>query len=150
MATRDRLIVEAVLAALREAQIAAVEDRVYEDRGFAVAAQDMPAIDVMVDDISDELRDFHDEQLAHRMRVQVAVMARERLGESPSSIAAPIAAAAHRAVFGSAELAAVAAAVEPAGTTMQRQATGDGVVLRRSQTYLIDFATLFDDLEAAP
>lgn len=150
MATRERLIVEAILEALRQAQIDGVEQRVFEDRGFTVATGELPAIDVMAEDVEPEVLDLVDEQMAHRMRVDVAVMACESLGASPSKIADPIVAAVHRVVMRDTAIAALVRAIEPGSVRRQRQESGDGVVLRRVQSYTVDFVTAVDDLEATP
>lgn len=150
MATVERLIVEAFLDALKGAQIDAVEQRVFEDRGFTVATGELPAIDVMAEDVEPEVLDLGDLQMAHRMRVDVAVMACESLGASPSKIADPIVAVVHRTLMRDAALAALVRAIEPGSVRRQRQESGEGVVLRRVQSYTVDFVTAVDDLEATP
>ena len=150
MATRERLIVEAILQALREAQIAGVEDRVSEDRGFAIAAVDLPAIDITTGADRLQVLDAGDYQLGHELVVEIGVLAREEIGVSPSKRADPIVAAAHRAVMQSTELDGLVRAITPEGVRSDRQPSGDGVVLRRTLTYIVDHVTAVDDLEAAP
>lgn len=150
MATVERRIVETILTALRAASIDQVEQRVYEERGFTVAADELPAIDVMAEDVDPEVLDLADLQMAQRMRVDVAVMVAESLGASPSKIADPIVAVVHRTIMRDAALAALVRAIEPGSVRRQRQASGDGVVLRRVQSYNVDFVTAVDDLEATP
>lgn len=150
MATRERMIVEALMRALRLAQVEDVADRVFEDRGFSIAATELPALDVMVMDDDQEVLDLDEQQLEHQLRIEVAAVVCERFGQSPSSIADPIAAAAHRTVRTDAALAALVRAITPGPVRVTRQTTGDGVVLRRAMTYTFDHVTLVDDLEAAP
>lgn len=150
MATRERLIVDALMRALRLAQIEGVADRVFEDRGFTLAATELPAVDVMVVEDDPTVMDLEELQLEHQVRIEVAAMACGRYGESPSAISDPIAAAVHRVVMSDAALAALVRAITPGRVTYTRQQTGDGVVLRRGLTYTIDHVTAVDDLEAAP
>lgn len=150
MATVERRIVEAILRELRLAGIEGVVDRVYEDRGMTIAAADLPAIDVMALDDELDVLDIGDLQMLHRASVDVAVLAREHAGESPSAQADPILAAVHRAVMRSTTLAALVRAIVPGPVRSQRSATGDGTLLRKSITYTVDFVTEVDDLEATP
>jgi hypothetical protein len=150
MATLERRIVEAILRELRLAGIEGVVDRVYEDRGMTIAATDLPAIDVMALDDELDVLDIGDLQMMHRASVDVAVLAREQAGESPSAQADPILADVHRAVMRSTALAALVRAIVPGPVRSQRSSTGDGTLLRKSITYTVDFVTAVDDLEAAP
>lgn len=150
MATRERVIVVALMRALRLAQVEDVADRVYEDRGLSIPTTDLPAIDVMVMNDDQDVLDLGDGQLGHQLRIEVAAMACERFGQSPSAIADPIAAAAHRTVMTDPALALLVRAITPGPVRVTRQQTGDGVVLRRAMTYTVDHVTAVDDLEAAP
>lgn len=150
MATVERQIVEAVVAALKAAQIDGVEQRVFEDRGFTVATGELPAIDVMAEDVELDVLDLADQQMAQRLRVDVAVMACESIGASPSKIADPIVAVVHRTLMRDAAIAALVRTIEPGPVRRQRQESGDGGVLRRVQSYTVDFVTAVDDLEATP
>lgn len=150
MATRERLIVDALIDALIDAQVEGVDDRVYEDRGFSVAATDLPAIDVRIERDEVDVLDFAENQLGHTLTVEVGVLARDEVGRSAMSAMDPIIAGAHAAIMQSAALRALVRAVSPGSTFVQRQDGGDGVVARRTMTFVIDHVTAVDDLEVAP
>lgn len=150
MATVERRIVETILRELRAAGIDGVLERIYEDRGMTIAAADLPAIDLMVLDDELDVLDLGDLQMSHRVSVDVAVLAREYAGASPSAQVDPILADVHRVVMRSAALAALVRTVVPGPVRSQRSPTGDGTLLRKSITYTVDFVTAVDDLEATP
>jgi hypothetical protein len=150
MATRERLIVDAMIDALMDAQVDGVDDRVYEDRGFAIAAADLPAIDVRIERDEVEVLDFAENQLGHILTVEIGVLARDEVGRSAMAVMDPIIAQSHAAIMQSETLRALVRSVSPGSTFVQRQDGGDGVVARRTMTFVIDHVTSVDDLEAAP
>ncbi len=147
MATIERRIVEALLDALRDSQ--ATLDRVYEERGFLIPASDLPAIDVGVVGDDPEVEDVADDSLGHRLAIEVAVLAVESRGSSPSKMADPVLSVAFRAVM-RAELGDDVRAVTPGPTRITRQETSDGVVMRRAMTFFVDYVSAADDLDSAP
>lgn len=148
MATLERQIVEALVAVLEDC--GAVADRVYEERGFTIPAGELPAVDVMVEGDDTNPEDLVDDVLGHALRVEVAVLQLEALGESAHRVADPIVAEVHRAVMRATTFPAAVRAITPGATRIARQTTGDGVVMRRAMTFVFDFETAVDDLEASP
>jgi hypothetical protein len=147
--TRERMIIDALLAALRTPGISGVI-AVYEERGWAVPVDGLPAIDVAATTSEAEVLDVFDAQLAHTLRVDVAVVARETSTLGPSAAADAIVAEAHRRIRQNSALAALVRSVTPRGTRWERQESGDGRLLRRVTEYEFDHVTAVDDLEIAP
>lgn len=147
--TRERMIIDALLAALRTPAITGVI-AVYEERGWAVPVEGLPAIDVAATTSEAEVLDVFDAQLAHTLRVDVAIVARETSTLGPSAAADAIVAEAHRRIRQNSALAALVRSVTPRGTRWERQESGDGRLLRRVTEYEFDHVTTVDDLEIAP
>ena len=147
--TRERMIIDALLAALRTPAITGVI-AVYEERGWAVPVDGLPAIDVAATTSEAEVLDVFDAQLVHTLRVDVAIVARETSTLGPSAAADAIVAEAHRRIRQNSALAALVRSVTPRGTRWERQESGDGRLLRRVTEYEFDYVTAVDDLEIAP
>ena len=111
--TRERMIIDALLAALRTPAITGVI-AVYEERGWAVPVEGLPAIDVAATTSEAEVLDVFDAQLAHTLRVDVAIVARETSTLGPSAAADAIVAEAHRRIRQNSALAALVRSVTPA------------------------------------
>ena len=148
--TRERLIVEAVLQALRAASIAGVGANVFDERGFSVGAEQLPAVDVIAGDSSQEVLGIGGRQLWTRFSLGVAVMARETATESASVVADPVIAAVHQVVMTSQAVRVLVRDLRPQSHRVLRQESGDGLVLRRELSYLVEHVTFVDDLETAP
>lgn len=147
--TRERLIIEALLAALRTPSISGVVE-VHEERGWSIPPDLLPAVDVAATTSDPDVQDLREGQLAHTLRIDVAIVARETSSLGPSAAADPIAAEVHRRILGSATLAALVRSGTPRGTRWERQDTGEGRMLRRVTEYEFDHVTAVDDLEVAP
>ena len=150
MATRERVILDAVVAALRNARITTVDDRVYEERGLSLPASMLPALDVMPVDGTPDVMSISDSTMLHELRIEVAVLVADQLEVPPSKVADPIVAEAHAAVMADSALSALVLDITPSTYRWTRQPTGDGVVLRRGAEYVIRHATKVGDLESLP
>jgi hypothetical protein len=148
--TRERLIVEAVLQALRDANIAGVGANVFDERGFSIGAEQLPAVDVAAGDSSFEVMGIGGQQLWTRFALDVAVVVRETAGSSASLAGDPIIAAAHQVVMRSPDVRLLVRDLRPQSHRLLRQESGDGLVLRRVLSFLVEFVTYVDDLETAP
>jgi len=148
--TRERLIVEAVLQALIDASIAGVGANVFDERGFAVSVEQLPAVDVVAGDSSMDVMGVGGRQLWTRFALDVAVMARETASSSASLSADPAVAAVHEVVMSAPSVRLLVRDIRPQSHRLLRQESGDGVVLRRVLSFLVEHVTYVDDLETAP
>ena len=150
MATRERQIVLAALQALRTANIAGVGANVFDERGFAIEVERLPAVDVLAGDSSQEVMGIGGAQLWTRFALDVAVVARESGSSVASAVADPVVAAVHQVLMRSTGVRVLVRDLRPQSQRVLRQESGDGVVVRRTLTYLVEHVTLVDDLEVAP
>jgi hypothetical protein len=150
VATRERQIVLAVLQALRSANIASVGANVFDERGFAIEVERLPAVDVLAGDSSQDVMGIGGAQLWTRFALDVAVVARETASTAASGVADPIVAAVHQVLMRSTAVRVLVRDLRPQSHRVLRQESGDGVVVRRTLSYLVEHVTFVDDLEVAP
>lgn len=147
MASRDMQILDAVVAALREAWI--VEDRVFEMRGHSLHEDVLPAIDVKV--VSADTVDVtvHGSAIEHLLTLQVDVCVREVEGESVARTADPIMVAAHRVLIEDTTLAALVAEFRLTSREWVDERANGGF-LRLQMTYEAEHYTARADLSFEP
>jgi hypothetical protein len=150
MAAREDLIVDAVMEALRRANIDGVLDRVYERRGMSISVHDLPAVDVTRQSGTLEVLDLYEGGMAHELRLSIDVVVAEPIGAAPDRQASALAAQVHRALMTDETIAGLVRAVTPGPFSYLSQQTGDGVILRRAAEFTFDHVTAVDDLESAP
>jgi hypothetical protein len=145
MATRHGLIVDAVVALIRES--GAVEDRVYRVRGITQATETLPAIDVRPD--RSQPADIGADVTRHDFRVRVAVHACEAYGRPPDEIADEVTEQVHRALMADRTLGGACARLRLDVQDWRYQSSGDGVIAVCESVYVAVHATRAADLAVA-
>ena len=150
MATRERMIVESVVAALKAAAIPGVPaSRVYEERGFALEPQDLPAVDVMSGDSVAEEQGLRSPVTLHTFRFSVEVLVDSTATDAASKVADPIVAAVHRTILASSSVRALIRWITFEATRVERQPSGAGVLCRKSLVFAVSYTASTADLEVA-
>ena len=151
MATRERLIIDAVLAALRNApNIPGVpSSRVHEERGFAFEARELPALDVEPGSSAAREQGIRSAVTLHTLEITVHVLAMSSAADSPGRVADPIVAAVYRTMLADDGLRQLIRWITYVSSRIERESTGSGVLARRSMLFAIDYTAATADMEVA-
>jgi hypothetical protein len=150
MATRERLIVEAVIAALRDASIPGIgADRVYDERNVALDDDALPAIDVESGDGVAEEQGIRSPVTLHTFDVHVSIVAVATPSAAAMKVADPIVGAVHRVVMGAESVRVLVRRVRLQASRVDRASTGSGALVRKRLTYVVDYTASTADLEVA-
>lgn len=143
--TRHEVIVAEIVARLI-ASGAVAAGRVLRDRGVAIAATDLPAIDVRIE--RSDTQEFGSKALRHDLLVRVDVVARATGGAAPSTVADGVVAVAHRAITSDETLGGRARSVRLERQDWRYEGSGDETIVVVEQQYRAAHVTRAGDLAA--
>lgn len=148
MLSRDLQLLAAAVDALQEAWI--VEDRVYEMRGHALNADQLPAIDVALLSAESEALTIHASGIEHRLTLQVDVCAQETADdESVARVADPIMVRTHEVLTTDPTIADLCAEIRLTSREWIDDRAAGGF-MRLRMTYEIEHYSSGTDLSAEP
>jgi hypothetical protein len=144
--TRHEAVLQAIVTRLVSSGAVAA-GRVHRDRGDAIPADQLPAIDVRLD--RSAASEYGSQALRHELSVRVDIHAREAAGQAPSTVADAALELAHRALCADPTLGGVCRRMVLDRQDWRYQGSGDGTLVVVESTYTATHTTRSRDLAAA-